>query len=57
MFGAWWKKLVGVRPKYAARMFTRQGCGLCDEAAATLRKAGFEVEFVDKCSANFACKK
>lgn len=47
MFGSWLKNLL-VRPKLPpARVYTREGCELCLEAAQQLRQEGFPVEFVD----------
>lgn len=35
------------RPRPPARLYTRAGCGLCDEAAQLLRDEGWQVESVD----------
>ena len=45
--GSWLKSLFGGALPYAARLYTRENCGLCVEAANLLKHEGFQVEFVD----------
>lgn len=38
---------MSARPKLKTVLYTRQGCGLCDEAKATLEQHGLTVQSVD----------